>query len=181
MGTSGYPHLCAGELKAIASGDPSNDETTLGPSCTANALKLVESQIKTAAEGGATVVLAGKQIDRPGYLLEPTSLSNIKPGNSAYYQELCAPVALMFRENEQEAIALANGSPFGLGGSVITKDIGRGKRIARQIETGMVFINAATSTAPELPFGGIKNSGYGRELTVLGIGEFVNKKLIRVA
>jgi succinate-semialdehyde dehydrogenase/glutarate-semialdehyde dehydrogenase len=91
-------------------------------------------------------------------------------------------VALVFRvKNEQEAIKLANDSPYGLGGSVITKDIERGKRVARQIETGMVFINQATWTAPELPFGGVKNSGYGRELSDLGIGEFVNKKLIRVA
>jgi NAD(P)-dependent dehydrogenase (short-subunit alcohol dehydrogenase family) len=88
-------------------------------------------------------------------------------------------VALIFRV--KNAIDLANDSPYGLGGSVITKDVERGKRIARQIETGMVFINRATWTAPDLPFGGVKNSGYGRELSDLGIGEFVNKKLIRVA
>ncbi len=93
-----------------------------------------------------------------------------------------APVALIFRvKNEQEAINLANDSPYGLGGTIITKDIERGKHVARQIETGMVFINPATWTAPDLPFGGVKNSGYGRELPDLGIGEFVNKKLIRVA
>ena len=93
-----------------------------------------------------------------------------------------APVALIFRvKTEQEAIKLANDSPYGLGGSVITKDIERGKRVARQIETGMVFINQSTWTAPELPFGGVKNSGYGCELSDLGISEFVNKKLIRVA
>jgi hypothetical protein len=83
-------------------------------------------------------------------------------------------------KDEKEAIKLANDSPYGLGGSVITKDIERGKRVARQIETGMVFINRATWTAPDLPFGGVKNSGYGRELSDLGISEFVNKKLIRV-
>jgi succinate-semialdehyde dehydrogenase / glutarate-semialdehyde dehydrogenase len=90
-------------------------------------------------------------------------------------------VALIFRvKDEKEAIKLANDSPYGLGGSVMTKDIERGKRVARQIETGMVFINQATWTAPDLPFGGVKNSGYGRELSDLGISEFVNKKLIRV-
>jgi succinate-semialdehyde dehydrogenase/glutarate-semialdehyde dehydrogenase len=89
---------------------------------------------------------------------------------------------LIFRvKSEQEAIRLANDSPYGLGGSVITKDIERGKRVARQIETGMVFITSATWTAPKLPFGGVKNSGYGRELSDIGIGEFVNKKLIHVA
>lgn len=99
-----------------------------------------------------------------------------------YYQEFFAPVALIFPvKDEKEAIKLANDSSYGLG-SIITKDIERGKRVARQIETGMVFINAATWTAPPgLPFGGVKNSGYGRELSDLGITEFVNKKLIRVA
>ena len=91
-------------------------------------------------------------------------------------------MALIFRvKDENEAIKLANDFPYGLGGSVITKNTERGKRVARQIETGMVFINKATWTAPDLPFGGVKNSGYGRELSSLGIGEFVNKKLIRVA
>lgn len=126
--------------------------------------------------------MGGKRVDRPGYFLETTILIGIKPDNPAYYQEFFAPVALVFRvKDEKEAIKLANDSPYGLGGSVITRDIERGKRVARQIETGMVFINKATWTAPDLPFGGVKNSGYGRELSDLGIGEFVNKKLIRVA
>lgn len=142
----------------------------------------MERQIDGAIAGGAKVVLGGKRIDRPGYFLEPTILSDIQPGNPAFYQEFFAPVALIFRvKNEDEAVKLANDSPYGLGGSVITTDIERGKRIARRIETGMVFINRATWTAPDLPFGGVKNSGYGRELSDLGIGEFVNKKLIRVA
>ncbi len=126
--------------------------------------------------------MGGKRLDRPGFFLEPTILTNIDANNPAYYQEFFAPVALVFRvKGEKEAVKLANDSPYGLGGSLITKDIERGKRIARQIDTGMVFINKATWTAPELPFGGVKNSGYGRELSDLGIGEFVNKKLIRIA
>ena len=93
-----------------------------------------------------------------------------------------AMFAMVFRaRTEDEAVALANDSPFGLGATVIAKDVERGKRVARRIESGMVFINEVTTTAPELPFGGVKNSGYGRELSRLGIGEFVNKKLIRVA
>jgi len=84
-------------------------------------------------------------------------------------------------ENEAEAVALANDSPYGLGGSIITADVEKGKRLARQIESGMVFINQVTWSQPNLPFGGVKNSGFGRELSELGIGEFVNKKLIRVA
>jgi succinate-semialdehyde dehydrogenase / glutarate-semialdehyde dehydrogenase len=170
------------ELKKLVPGDPMEEKTTLAPLCTARALELAEQQIKTAVGGGAKILLGGKRIDRPGYFLEPTILTDMKPENPAYYQEFFAPVALIFRvKDEQEAVKLANDSPYGLGGTVITKDLERGKRLARQIETGMVFINQATQTAPDLPFGGVKNSGYGRELSELGIGEFVNKKLIRVA
>jgi succinate-semialdehyde dehydrogenase/glutarate-semialdehyde dehydrogenase len=171
-----------GELAKFVPGDPTDPKTTLAPLCTERALTLVESQIESAVKGGATVLLGGKRVDRPGYFLEPTILTNIKPKNPVFHQEFFAPVALIFRvKNDDEAVKLANDSPYGLGGSVITKDIERGKRIARQIDTGMVFINQATWTAPDLPFGGVKNSGYGRELSDLGIGEFVNKKLIRVA
>jgi len=170
------------ELKNLVPGDPKDPKTTLGPLCTKGALDLVQKQIDEAIHGGAKVLLGGKRLDRPGYFLEPTILTDIKPENPAYYQEFFAPVALIFHvKDENEAIKLANDSPYGLGGSVITKDTERGKRVARQIETGMVFINKATWTAPDLPFGGVKNSGYGRELSSLGIGEFVNKKLIRVA
>jgi len=170
------------ELKKLVPGDPMDPKTTLGPLCTSGALDLVLKQIKTAVDGGAKVLLGGKRLDRPGYFLEPTILTNITPENPAFHQEFFAPVALIFRvKSEKEAIDLANDSPYGLGGSVITTDIERGKRVARQIETGMVFINRATWTAPDLPFGGVKNSGYGRELSDLGISEFVNKKLIRVA
>jgi len=170
------------ELKALVPGDPMDPKTTLGPLCTKDALELVEKQIQMAVDGGAKALMGGKRLDRPGYFLEPTVLTDITPENPAFHVEFFAPVALIFRvKNEKEAIELANDSPYGLGGSVITKDIERGKRIARQIDTGMVFINRATWTAPDLPFGGVKNSGYGRELSDLGIGEFVNKKLIRVA
>ena len=170
------------ELEKLVPGDPMDPKTTLGPLCTAEALDLVQRQILTAVDFGAKVALGGKRLDRRGYFLEPTILTDIEPENPAYYEEFFAPVALIFRvKDEKAAIKLANDSPFGLGGSVITADIERGKRVARQIETGMVFINQATWTAPDLPFGGVKNSGYGRELSYLGAGEFVNKKLIRVA
>jgi succinate-semialdehyde dehydrogenase / glutarate-semialdehyde dehydrogenase len=169
------------ELEKLVPGDPMEEQTTVGPLCTAGALNLVQSQIRSAIQGGAKVLMGGQRLGRPGYFLEPTILTDIKADNPAYYQEFFAPVALIFRvKNENEAVKLANDSPYGLGGSVITKDIERGKQIARQIDTGMVFINRATWTAPDLPFGGVKNSGYGRELSDLGIGEFVNKKLIRV-
>ena len=170
------------ELEQLVPGDPMDSKTTLGPLCTEGALHLVLKQVADAVHRGAKVLLGGYRLDRPGYFLTPTILTDITPQNPAYYQEFFAPVALVFRvKSEKEAISLANDSPYGLGGSVITKDIERGKRVARQIDTGMVFINRATWTAPELPFGGVKNSGYGRELSDLGIGEFVNKKLIRAA
>ena len=170
------------ELESLVPGDPMDPKTTLAPLCTSGALNLVQQQIKNAVDAGAKVLLGGKRLERRGYFLEPTILTNITPGNPAFHQEFFAPVALVFRvKDEKEAIKLANDSPYGLGGSVITKDIERGKRVAREIETGMVFINRVTWSAPDLPFGGVKNSGYGRELSELGIGEFVNKKLIRVA
>jgi succinate-semialdehyde dehydrogenase/glutarate-semialdehyde dehydrogenase len=169
------------ELEKLKAGDPMEASTTLGPLCTKGAMELIEAQIAAAVDGGATISLGGRRMDRLGYFLEPTILEDIAPANTAYYQEFFAPVALIFRVNgEAAAIKLANDSPYGLGGSIFTTDIERGKRVARQIETGMVFINRATWTAPDLPFGGVKNSGYGRELSDLGISEFVNKKLIRV-
>lgn len=169
-------------LESVKPGDPMDPDTSLGPLCTDAALGLVLKQIDAAVGGGAKILLGGTKLDRRGFFLAPTILTEVRPDNPAYRQEFFAPVAMIFRvENEAEAVKLANDSPFGLGATVITKDIERGKRIARLIESGMVFINEATGSAPELPFGGVKNSGYGRELSHLGISEFVNKKLIRVA
>ena len=169
-------------LSALTPGNPLEETTTLGPLSTEAALLQLLDQVKRALAGGATLVMGGKRIDRPGSFMQPTILTDIKPGNPAYREELFGPVALLFRvDNEDEAVALANDSDFGLGGSVFTKDIARGKRVARRIDTGMVFVNHPTWTAPDLPFGGIKDSGYGRELSSMGIQEFVNKKLVRVA
>jgi len=126
--------------------------------------------------------MGGSRIDCPGSFMQPTILSDIEPDHCAFREEFFGPVALFFRvKNEEEAVALANDSNFGLGCSIFTEDVERGKHIASRIDTGMVFVNHPTWTAPDLPFGGIKNSGYGRELSSLGIHEFVNKKLVRVA
>ena len=114
--------------------------------------------------------------------MAPTIISDLKPGMAAYQEELFGPVASFYRvKDEQAAIDLANDTPFGLGASVFTKDIERGKRVADQIDSGMVFINHPTWTQADLPFGGTKRSGYGRELSELGIKEFINKKLIRIS
>jgi len=156
--------------------------TTLGPLSTEAALVKLLEQVKRAVAKGATLVMGGERIDRPGAFMQPTILADIEPGNPAFRDEFFGPVALFFRvKNEDEAVALANDSEFGLGGSVFTKDVARGKRLASRIDTGMMFVNHPTWTTPDLPFGGIKNSGYGRELSSVGIQEFVNKKLVRVA
>ena len=156
--------------------------TTLGPLSTEEALLKLLDQVKRAVSNGATVVMGGNRICRPGSFMQPTILTNIMCDNPAFREEFFGPVALFFRvKNEDEAVALANDSDLGLGGSVFTRDIARGKRVACRVDTGMMFINQPTWTSPDLPFGGIKNSGYGRELSSMGIQEFVNKKLVRVA
>ena len=126
--------------------------------------------------------MGGKRIDRPGSFMETTILTDVKPGNPAFRAEFFGPVALFFRvKDEAAAIALANDSDFGLGGSVWCKDTARGLRVASGVDTGMMFINNIDWSDAELPFGGIKYSGYGRELGDMGIQEFVNKKLVREA
>jgi succinate-semialdehyde dehydrogenase/glutarate-semialdehyde dehydrogenase len=137
-------------------------------------------QVAVAVSHGAEVLMGGKRIDRAGSYMQPTILTHIKPENPAFRDEFFGPVALFFRvKDEDAAIALANDSDFGLGGSVFTKDIARGKRVASRVDTGMMFVNNISWSDAELPFGGIKDSGYGRELGDMGIQQFVNKKLVR--
>jgi len=170
------------KLTAVVVGDPNLPTTTLGPLCTEAAAVNIADQVKRAVDGGAKVLLGGKRVAGEGAFMQATILTDVAPGNPVFYEEFFGPVALFFKvKNEEEAVALANDSPFGLGGSVFTRDIERGKRIADQIDTGMVFINHPTWTQADLPFGGTKGSGYGREMAELGLNEFVNKKLIRVS
>ena len=167
-------------LTALKAGDPMDEKTTLGPLSSEQALLDLLKQVKGAISHGARLLMGGKRIDRAGSYMEPTILTDIKPENPAFREEFFGPVALFFRvKDEDAAIALANDSDFGLGGSVFTKDIARGKRVASRVETGMMFINNISWSDAELPFGGIKDSGYGRELGDMGIQEFVNKKLVR--
>jgi succinate-semialdehyde dehydrogenase/glutarate-semialdehyde dehydrogenase len=170
------------KMAELVVGDPMDDTTNLGPLCSEAAAVNIADQVQRAVNGGAKIVLGGKRVDREGAYMEATILTDILPENPVFYEEFFGPVALFFQvKDEAEAIALANNSPFGLGGSVFTKDIERGKRIANQIDTGMVFINHPTWTQADLPFGGTKNSGYGREMAEFGLDEFVNKKLIRIS
>ena len=170
-------------LQGFKPGDPMDKQTTLAPLSSSEALDKLLGQVEQAVAGGARVLMGGGRVNgQAGAFMQPTVLSDIDKSNPAYMQEFFGPVALFFRvADEDAAVALANDSPFGLGGSVFTQDIARGKDVARRIDTGMVFINSGAVSSPELPFGGVKNSGYGRELSSAGIQEFVNKKLIRVS
>jgi len=172
----------AAALGALKAGDPLDEKTTLGPLSTESALVQLLGQVDAAIAKGATLLMGGKRLDRPGAFMAPTILTDVKPDNPAFRDEFFGPVALFFRvKDEDAAIALANDSDFGLGGSVFTSDIARGRRVASRVETGMMFINNISWSDAELPFGGIKDSGYGRELGDMGIQQFVNKKLVRYA
>jgi succinate-semialdehyde dehydrogenase/glutarate-semialdehyde dehydrogenase len=169
-------------MAALKPGDPADRSTSLAPICSERALENLLDQIELARKNGATIAVGGERIDRPGFYLEPTVLTNVTERNPIYTQELFGPVACFYVvKDEREAVRVANAVPYGLGGSVFTADIERGRKIANQIESGMVFINQPIRTQAELPFGGVKNSGFGRELSELGFDEFVNKKLTTVA
>ncbi len=170
------------KLKALVPGDPLDNKTTLAPVSSEAQAQLLLSQIDQAVKSGAKVLMGGKRMDRAGAFVEPTILTNIDKNSPAYRDEFFGPVALYFPvKNDEEAILLANDSPFGLGAAVFTESPDRAKRFANEIESGMVFVNHPVLSSPELPFGGVKNSGFGRELSSLGITEFTNKKLIRLA
>lgn len=160
-------------------GDPMDPSTTLGPLSSEEAAKELAHQTEEAIQHGAKAVIGGKRPDHKGAFMEATILTNITKENPVFYKEFFGPVVMFFRvPDEKAAIELANDSDFGLGGTVFSKDVKRAQNVAKQIDTGMVFINRPTWTAPDLPFGGVKHSGYGRELADEGILEFVNHKLI---
>ncbi|EML7114425.1 TPA: NAD-dependent succinate-semialdehyde dehydrogenase [Klebsiella variicola] len=168
-------------FRQVKIGDPLDESTTLGPLSSKDALDTLSKQVDEAVKNGATLHLGGKAVAREGIFFEPTILTGITRDNPAYFEEFFGPVAQIYVvKNDEEAIQLANDSHYGLGGAVFSQDIERAKRMASAIETGMVYINWLTDTAPELPFGGVKRSGYGRELSDLGIKEFVNQKLVVV-
>ena len=165
----------------LKSGDPMEASTTLAPLSSQQAADDVRRWIDEAVAHGATATVIGAEVPRQGAFVRPVLLTGVKPGNPVYHHEFFGPVSMIFKvKDEDEAIRLANDSPFGLGGSVFTQDIERGKRVAAQISTGMVYINHPTAVKADLPFGGIRRSGYGRELIGLGLKEFVNHKLVGV-
>jgi succinate-semialdehyde dehydrogenase/glutarate-semialdehyde dehydrogenase len=166
-------------LGAAKPGDPSVEGTAVGPLSSKTAADRLEDQVERAIAGGAEVLVGGK---RDGNFFEPTILTGIKPGDEASQEEFFGPVAQVYKvASEEEAVSLANDTSFGLGSYLMTTDKEQADRVADQIEAGMVYVNLVGADSPELPFGGFKRSGFGRELGRFGADEFVNKKLIRSA
>ncbi|HEV2858630.1 MAG TPA: NAD-dependent succinate-semialdehyde dehydrogenase [Solirubrobacterales bacterium] len=167
------------KLEAAKPGDPTSEDTEVGPLSSQTAADRLEEQVKKAVANGAEVLAGG---NRDGNYFEPTILTGIKPGDEASQEEFFGPVAQVYKvRSEEEAVELANQTPFGLGSYVMTTDKEQADRVADRIEAGMVYVNLVGADSPELPFGGFKRSGFGRELGRYGADEFVNKKLIRSA
>ncbi|MGH2910768.1 MAG: NAD-dependent succinate-semialdehyde dehydrogenase [Solirubrobacteraceae bacterium] len=166
-------------LTAVKPGDPTSSESTIGPLSSKLATERLSEQVQRAIANGAKVAFGGGDAD--GNFYPPTVLTDVKPDNDAYREELFGPVAQVYRVgSEDDAVRLANDTPFGLGSYVYTTDADQALRVADKIDAGMVFINAAGAEGAELPFGGVKRSGFGRELGRFGADEFVNKKMVRV-
>ena len=177
-----FTQAFVGAMQNAPMGDPKDPSTLLGPLASRDGLEGLSRQVEEAVAHGAKVLTGGKRAKRTGLFYEPTVLAGVTPDNPAFYQEFFGPVAQLFIAEDDDAIvALANDSKFGLGGTIYSTNIPRARALASRIETGMVFINTPTTSRPELPFGGIKRSGYGRELGDVGIKEFVNRKLVVVA
>ncbi|WP_028298064.1 NAD-dependent succinate-semialdehyde dehydrogenase [Olivibacter sitiensis] len=168
-------------FRNIKVGNPLESGTDMGPMSSKKALETVIEQVQKAAEQGANIVIGGHKIEGSGEFMEPTFITDITPDMDAYHEEIFGPVFMLYVvKNEDEAIKLANDTKYGLGATVFSSDKAHAVKVARKIESGIVYINHETSNAPQLPFGGVKKSGYGREQGKLGIYEFVNAKLIRV-
>ena len=164
-------------LTGVKPGDPTSSETAIGPLSSATAAERLADQIQRAVDGGAKLVGGGRE----GNFFSPAVMTDITPENSAYREEFFGPIAQVYRvSSEDDAVTLANDTPFGLGSYVMTTDEDQGRRIADKIDAGMVFVNIVGADAAELPFGGVKRSGFGRELGRFGADEFVNKKLVRI-
>ncbi len=168
-------------MRALRVGDPMDPATQVGPLATAAIRDEVAEQVRRSVEAGARLLTGGGAPDRPGWYYEPTVLADVPEDAPAYHEEIFGPVAALFRvDGVDEAVRLANDTVFGLGSSVWTRDEAERRRFVEEIEAGMVFVNAMVASDPRLPFGGVKESGYGRELSVSGIREFVNVKAVYV-
>ena len=178
-----HDEFVAGMQQAFAGftpGDPADPATTLGPLSTEKAAQELHAQIQDAVDKGATVLAGGGRPDHDGAFVEATLLTDVTPDMRAYSEELFGPAAVIYKvDTEDEAVALANDSSYGLSAVVYSGDAERARGVADRLESGMVWINQPSGSSPELPFGGVKRSGYGRELSELGMFEFANRRLVR--
>jgi succinate-semialdehyde dehydrogenase/glutarate-semialdehyde dehydrogenase len=174
-----FTRLFAEKIAALTVGDPMDPDTEVGPLATESGRDDVENYVKDAVEKGATVLVGGKRVDGPGWFYEPTLLTGITPEMDLYFEEVFGPVAALFTvDSLGEAIEIANSHPYGLGSNLWSEDQGERTEFIRDIAAGMAFVNGMVTSYPELPFGGVKQSGYGRELTELGMREFMNAKTV---
>lgn len=168
-------------MEALTVGDPMDDGTDVGPMSQAQGVEELDRQVRDSVAAGARLLTGGTPLDRPGYYYPPSVLTDIPADAPAYREELFGPVAMVFRARDvDDAIRIANDSPFGLGGSAWTTDDAEKERFVNEVETGMIYINKFTESTAEVPFGGAKNSGYGRELADFGPQSFVNAKTVWV-
>jgi succinate-semialdehyde dehydrogenase / glutarate-semialdehyde dehydrogenase len=166
-------------MEALVVGDPLDPKTDVGPLASEAQLRTITEQVERSVEAGARILTGGRKLDGPGWYYAPTVLAGVTSDSPAYYEEVFGPVALLFRVRDiDEAIRLANDSPFGLAASAWTRNRAEQNRFAAELDAGMVFINAMVASDPRVPFGGVKESGYGRELSYHGIREFVNIKTV---
>lgn len=177
-----FENLFVEEMGRRKMGDPMNPDTEIGPMARKDLVEEIHGQVLRSVEQGAVLRCGGTLIEGEGAFYPATVLTNVQPGMAAFDEEIFGPVAAIIRaKDENDAVALANASPFGLGAAVWTRDLDRGEKLAGYIESGCVFINGMVKSDPRLPFGGVKLSGYGRELSYFGIREFVNIKSVWVA
>jgi len=168
------------KAEGLRLGDPLSDNTDIGPLVNANAIKKIDSQVKEAVREGAEVLVGGEQIGNKGYFYKPTVLKNVNPKMSIAQEEVFGPVApIIVAGDEVEAMELANDSEYGLGASIWTQDLDKAERLSNSIESGIVSVNNVVASDPRVPFGGVKKSGFGRELSRYGMLEFVNIKSVR--
>lgn len=176
-----FSELLVEAMSRYVPGDPLAPETTLGPMARDDLRQTLSAQIGTCLDMGARLLLGGHAVPGPGFYHEPTLLTDVAPRMPAYAEELFGPAAALFvADDARQALFLANDTPYGLGAGIWTADVDAARAMARSIEAGTVTINGMTKSEPALPFGGVKNSGYGRELSEFGIREFVNIKTLRV-
>jgi succinate-semialdehyde dehydrogenase/glutarate-semialdehyde dehydrogenase len=169
-------------MESLTVGDPMSEDTDLGPLASPDGVETLDKQVHDTVAAGARLLTGGKPLDRPGNFYPPTVLADIPEGSPGHREELFGPVALLWRARDvDDAIRIANDSPFGLGGSAWTRDEAEQQRFVAEVETGMIYINKFTESTPEVPFGGVKNSGYGRELAEFGPRSFVNAKTVWIA